>query len=363
MFLRCSHILRSLSCILPFLLLCTQTQSFLAVGSSPSPTFTIIANVLPLMASQSEGKNDETTSLKSKCACGKVNLQIRLPTDPEEDDLCVAVDCHCPKCRKYHVAAFASYLNVPSNRVSMGDSVEKHLKSYTETCDEVGPVERLFCRQCYTKVATKPISNEEAREENTNILVNMGGLVDKAIPVPYRNAWSKIRVPWQQSSQSSWADSKPEFTRRGMVEGTQWTSSTGSCACGKCQYRMGHVPDQMQHCYCRLCRQLSGSAFQTWIPADNRDFEWIGKEPTLQRTTEHGQRHVCSTCAAVLTIVYDDQPDITWPAAGGLDDGSLPPTREELDPYMERVCHICCKWKQSWYALPKDGLEKIKYAC
>ena len=64
-----------------------------------------------------------------------------------------------------------------------------------------------------------------------------------------------------------------------------------------------------------------------------------------------------------MTIVYDEDPGITWPAAGGLDDASLPATREEMSPYLERVCHICCVWKPSWYSIPNDGLERIDYAC
>ena len=46
-------------------------------------------------------------------------------------------------------------------------------------------------------------------------------------------------------------------------------------------------------------------------------FEWLRKDTLeLVRTTSHGQRHECSRCGGVLTIVYDSQPNTIWPVAG-----------------------------------------------
>ena len=142
------------------------------------------------------------------------------------------------------------------------------------------------------------------------------------------------------------------------------TTVTGSCACGKCAYEIPFEhPMELQHCYCKLCRQLSGSAFQTWVPVHHQDFGWKGgHEPALVRTTSHGQRHVCHTCGGVLTIVYNDDPDFVWPAAGGFDDATLPDEESKVSAYLDRVVHICCMWKQSWYQIPKDGLKRIDYA-
>ena len=63
-----------------------------------------------------------------------------------------------------------------------------------------------------------------------------------------------------------------------------------------------------------------------------------------------------------MTIVYDEDDGTVWPAAGGFDDASLPPTQEAMSNYLERVCHICCVWKQNWYKLPNDGNERIDKA-
>ena len=105
--------------------------------------------------------------------------------------------------------------------------------------------------------------------------------------------------------------------------------ATGGCGCGACRFRCQVVaPTELQHCYCRLCRQLSGAAYVTWVPVQRETLQWeagVGSttdDPDaleLVRTTPHGQRHQCSQCGSVLTIVYDGQPDLVWPAAGCFD--------------------------------------------
>jgi hypothetical protein len=336
---------------------CWTALVFFCLQNSISHNFLVVATspTKPPSSSQLNLNMESKHKILSQCACGKVQIQVQLPTNSD-----IAVDCHCGKCRKFHVAAFASYLVVPEDQVSWGDNNdngEDPWQRYTEDCDEVGTVERIFCKHCYTKMASKPISKED-KEKPKTMLVNMGGLIDKTIPKNYKEAWKKGRTQWQESSRPAWAQAKPpRVYKTGMPPLT--TAPSGSCACGNCQYQIRHVPYEFQHCYCHLCRQLSGAAFQSWIPVDNQHLVWK-QEPPLKRTTNHGQRHVCTNCGGVLTIVYDDQPDTTWPAAGGLDDATLP---QEMEQYLDRVCHICCIWKQDWYTLPKDGLERIQYAC
>jgi len=355
-------------------------------------------------AAATETKKDGST-LVSTCACKQIKLHVHLATAPQPTTRTVrnndnkeiidashavqAVDCHCPSCRKFHMAAFASYLNISPDQVDFINECQTDLSSYQETCSEMGAVERLFCRHCYTKMATKPIPAPEAinsnRDENkqdgldnekkemsssspmeNRILINMGGLVDETIPKAYQNEWKHERIIWQSSSAAVWplARPLPRKARRGMRMPPLETTTSGSCACGQCQYQIRHVPNEMQHCYCRLCRQYCGSAYQTWIPVDNSDFAWTSSSSlVLRTTTNHGRRHFCTNCGGCMTIVYNDDPDTTWPAAGGLDDASLPTSVDDMNLYMGRACHICCIWKQAWYDLPQDGLERIKYAC
>ena len=95
------------------------------------------------------------------------------------------------------------------------------------------------------------------------------------------------------------------------------------------------------------------------MPCANEGFRWTRRDALeLVRTTRHGQRHECARCGGVLTIVYDEQPELTWPAAGSLDDATLP---ADVGAQVYRVIHICCAWMQPWYALPDDGHPRLKY--
>mmetsp|Transcript_21249 Transcript_21249/g.27438 ORF Transcript_21249/g.27438 Transcript_21249/m.27438 type:complete len:250 (-) Transcript_21249:62-811(-) len=157
------------------------------------------------------------------------------------------------------------------------------------------------------------------------------------------------------------------------------TFITGSCGCGQSKYRIRlDGPTEMQHCYCRLCRRLSGGPFQTWLPIPKRAFDWVistgddnddnttitCQEPPMQQYVTFGKRHVCNNCGGVLTIVYTDQEDTIWAAAGALDDITLPAkTSDEFGQYyLHSVTHICCRYKQSWYAIPADGHSRIPEA-
>ena len=294
-----------------------------ALSSSSSPT--------PLRMSKH-------TELTAKCACGETRITIK---SPRLQALTVA-DCHCPRCRKHHIAAFASYLSVPKEEVAVeGDA----LATYQDECDELGSVQRLTCRICATKMGTKQADSYH---------VCMGSLDDSTIPDDCSKQWQTSRQGWQLDSKPQWPSARP-LNKHNMAP----LEVTGGCACGSCTYKVKYQsPSELQHCYCKLCRQLSGAAFQTWIPVHKDDFTWTSVEPELVRTTEHGQRHICGTCAGVLTIVYDEQPDTVWPAAGGIDSASLP---QNLNAYLGQVFHICCIWKQDWYKLPEDGLKRVDY--
>lgn len=154
---------------------------------------------------------------------------------------------------------------------------------------------------------------------------------------------------------------------------------------------------EIQHCYCYLCRQLSGGMFMSWVPVKSRRqrFQWDmtsrrsddsspgatvvlaavdesglktagrhgrqSRAPLTYRYTDIGERHACTVCGGILTILYDhedhdDAHATIWLAAGGFDSIRFP---FRIEPYLSRAAHICCRYKPKWYALPNDGLEKI----
>eukprot|EP00977_Amphora_coffeiformis_P023884 scaffold14663_cov167-Amphora_coffeaeformis.AAC.1 len=400
------------------------------------------------------------------CQCGRVRVtvphaDIRVDPPPpkkKEKDYSTyhaAVDCHCPSCRKYHVADRASYLLVPADRVefqefhvpagkssssstlaplppspspeSIGTVTSPFLYTFHDSCQHLGPVLRYQCAHCRTKIATQPRPSGDQYQRHhqqqhqqypygsDQYFLNLASIRDDSLPKKWAKQWRAFRFPWQYASQCVWTRARAESEyeddsdssnssnsgsdddtddddssddddgqdrgkERFQFQGTPTHRVSGSCACGTYRYQINYpsiksATTELQHCYCQLCRRLSGGPFQTWMPASREYFTWLPRngsgdptsspphEPPLHRYTDHGRRHICENCGGVLTIVYDaDGDDVVWPAAGGIDDSCLPQTKEEMSKYLYSVCHICCRYRQSWYALPNDGNSRISEA-
>ena len=197
------------------------------------------------------------------------------------------------------------------------------------------------------------------------VLLCLGSVADGSIPDGLSSKWQTSYEDWDRSCEPSWWQARPgacTIPHRSLL-------LKGGCSCGKCSFEAKLLPGEAQHCYCKLCRQMSGSVAQTWLPASKDSFQWTQSEALrLVRTTGHGQRHLCTCCGTVMTIVYDSQPDCIWPAAGTLDDAQMQKASGEgisgvvAGAMWYRVIHICCAYMQPWYRLPDDGLPRLKYA-
>jgi hypothetical protein len=403
------------------------------------------------------------------CHCGCVRISIphatiRVDPVPPSPSLLslttkttptyhAAVDCHCPSCRKYHVADRATYIKVPLHQVqftlynvhdaatdppqqqpqqyppqrpsqsstvlscqdivqtlsSSSSSVqttttEIPVTTYVDTCYQLGQVIRFQCTHCRTKLATQPVDVTTTTTQTTQndkpppplpqqlLLLNLAAVRDETIPRKWTKQWRAFRFPWQYNVQAVWTraqalgdypqdddTNEEQYTSRTTTTTTAATAAaaaavvvTGSCTCQKYKYQIRYptiesATTELQHCYCQLCRRLSGAPFQTWMPVSRPFFTWDtanhSGEPPIHRYTNHGRRHVCDSCGGVLTILYDsDGEEVIWPAAGGMDDATLPPTKELMSHRLYGVCHISCRYRQSWYALPNDGYPHIKQA-
>lgn len=320
------------------------------------------------------------------------------------------------------MGAFASFLETDSSKISIRKGRDK-IGKFPSNCKELGPVERWFCTDCSSKLLSVPLQdissldntaasdgggdgdgdNEEndtidrTRIPRTKCLLNLGPVVEDGISLDVTDSWKEQlerpenNVHWDKTS-AVWARSVPNYDDSEDDDGyydeypkalpapLKWS---GGCACGSCRYDfiLTH-PTELQHCYCHLCRELSGSPFMTWIPVENQDFRWtvrrmgeegVGEEETtmsssssplqLIRTTAFGSRHICRNCKSVMTIVYDEQPDHVWPCAGSLDDSALPKNTAEMGKCLTRVCHICCGYHPTWLRLRDDGMERMEEAC
>ena len=312
--------------------------------------------------------------LRFSCACGQCAFEAEVSDDQPP------VRCHCVSCRRFHTTAFAAFAPVAAVPAALGGAA---VGRYADRCHEVGQVERIFCGQCRSTLATTVVGGGQT-------LLALGCLDDESLPPAVAVAWQRSFVEWQAAQRAGWWSLRPcagsEPSAGSVLE------LRGGCACGGAAYRsVSGSSLQLQHCFCKLCRQLSGSVGQTWIPVPRDGFEWVSQETLeLVRTTSHGQRHQCNRCGGVrrsilnlsahlsglymyssqhkqryrcrqvLTIIYDGQPDAVWPVAGTVSDESM--TLASGQQHVSRVIHICCSMMQGWYQLPDDGLPRLRFA-
>jgi hypothetical protein len=372
------------------------------------PSFTSSAASAAQVIPRREHAEVPKDRVVADCHCGRVRVSVahadveaaqKHPRRTRSDK--TVIDCHCPACRKYHVADRATYLLVDADKVEFshhpgtsaefshhpGTSAEfshhpgtSAIHVHPDTCEQLGSVLRYQCSHCRTKLATRQQDegDEHGGEHTHQYLLNLAAVRDETLKKSWTKEWRAFRFPWQYNKQVVWTRARaaadyPDYSAADDGDRSP-LAMKGSCSCGTYRYEVNYpsanaAATELQHCYCQLCRRLSGGPFQTWLPVPRPLFSWLPPrdgssesphEPPLHRYTDHGRRHVCDSCGGVLTIVYDeDGEDVVWPAAGGLDDDSLPTTKEAMSEHVYGICHICCRYRQAWYALPNDGNERI----
>ncbi|CAE8595297.1 unnamed protein product [Polarella glacialis] len=301
----------------------------------------------------------EAVELQSRCHCGLCAFGVELVAGES-----MAIRCHCAACRRFHTSAYGAFVLVPDKGTEFWQCGGNALL-YRERCSALGSVDRVMCQRCFAKLATLPLEGEQRQAGRA--LLALGAVTDSSVPPSLARRWQVDFQEFEVSSAALWwtatpngGDSNNNNNTGGDGEARRSHLCQGGCSCGGCRFEAALLPGEAQHCYCQICRQLSGSVAQTWVPASNESFRWTKQDSLrLVRTTSHGQRHICTRCGGVLTIVYDAQPDCTWPVVGALDDSSLP---VDSDGMWYGVIHICCSMMQTWHRLPDDNLPRLKFA-
>eukprot|EP01062_Namystynia_karyoxenos_P059258 TRINITY_DN50705_c0_g1_i1.p1 TRINITY_DN50705_c0_g1~~TRINITY_DN50705_c0_g1_i1.p1 ORF type:complete len:543 (+),score=123.04 TRINITY_DN50705_c0_g1_i1:89-1630(+) len=181
-----------------------------------------------------------------------------------------------------------------------------------------------------------------------------GAVEEDSIPRDLAKVWREAPLDTCTEEAPRWWVKDP------LCMGFQGFTGTvkGGCGCGRVSYEATLFPGELQHCYCALCRRLSGAALQTWVPCDNSRFRWTRQDTLVTRdTTPLGRRQGCSHCGSCFTILYKASPDKTWVAAGSWDDASVP---RDIAGQLYRIAHICCGWMPRWHCLPADGNPRIR---
>jgi hypothetical protein len=122
--------------------------------------------------------------------------------------------------------------------------------------------------------------------------------------------------------------------------------ASGSCACGKIEYRLTEAPKNATACHCVKCRNVFSAPYGPWVGVPNTVLTWI-VQPDLVERSDIAERGYCSSCRTPITMVYfAQQLQRTCLSAAGM---GLP-IKE----------HIFLKEKAEGFDLPEDGAARYQ---
>lgn len=127
---------------------------------------------------------------------------------------------------------------------------------------------------------------------------------------------------------------------------------TGGCLCGAVRYAFTGQPGAAGWCHCRMCQRSSGAPAQTYVLLPAAGFRYVSGEPTVYRSSGHGERRFCPACGSQIEFRDRREPDQVSLNSGTLDDPSpVPPDR-----------HIWTSSEVRWFGdaarlprFPEDG--------
>lgn len=128
------------------------------------------------------------------------------------------------------------------------------------------------------------------------------------------------------------------------------TPFTGGCRCGAVRYECSAEPVMAGNCHCRLCQQVSGSAFtaNVAVPKDalriKGDVKYHEAKADSGNTVSLG---FCPICGAPVVGKSSGMPDLMMLRAGSLDDPSW------YQPGMEIYTSSAQPWDHMNPDLPK----------
>eukprot|EP00484_Ammonia_sp_Unknown_P025736 CAMPEP_0197035352 /NCGR_PEP_ID=MMETSP1384-20130603/13186_1 /TAXON_ID=29189 /ORGANISM="Ammonia sp." /LENGTH=458 /DNA_ID=CAMNT_0042465411 /DNA_START=32 /DNA_END=1408 /DNA_ORIENTATION=+ len=141
---------------------------------------------------------------------------------------------------------------------------------------------------------------------------------------------------------------------------------SASCQCGGVEYELLSLPQELQHCYCSMCRKMHGAAVATWTPMieSNIRFMKYGQQSTYQ-SSDKVVRSFCSVCGSNISLKYVFQSDTIW-MTPSLFNGASKDYEHDMDVkawWLDiRILHIFCASKCEWYEMPSDGHPQLSEA-
>ena len=163
----------------------------------------------PQSSSESIDVDDDNNILQSKCRCRQVIIDVSLPSNANNNLTNAKVwNCHCVNCRKYHMTAYASYLQVNRSQIIIRQGHDA-IGKFTSSCKAMeslddNDIERWYCTNCSGKLLSAV---------GTNCWVNMGPLKDESIPQTHAKRWAKQLKQIENNIQSQQsADNNNDIT-------------------------------------------------------------------------------------------------------------------------------------------------------
>lgn len=179
---------------------------------SALPMLSTAVTAAPISLPTFLSTNDAHSVLKSSCHCGQTSINVpvadlqynsRVNDGKDTVQNNAAVDCYCRSCRRYHVAAFVSFVMAPTSGVTINGPIH----TFRDICTEIGIVDRVHCSKCYTKLATRPRASAYYMDKT---FINMGPLNDDSIPASLAKSWRQGRTSWQLDDQAPWINAMPK---------------------------------------------------------------------------------------------------------------------------------------------------------
>jgi len=103
------------------------------------------------------------------------------------------------------------------------------------------------------------------------------------------------------------------------------TPFTGGCRCGAIRYECSAEPVMAGNCHCRLCQQVSGSAFTANVAVPKDALRIMGDVKYHEAKADSGNTvslGFCSICGAPVVGQSSGMPALMMLRAGSLDDPS-----------------------------------------
>ena len=123
----------------------------------------------------------------------------------------------------------------------------------------------------------------------------------------------------------------------------------GSCHCGKVVFEINDSLSDVNKCYCKTCRKLSGGAYSVVARVSSNAFKIIKGDEFLHtyESSPGKVRYYCNDCCSPIFVTVKSQPEFVRIRLGVLD----------FEPKVNIVGHIWVSEKPDWHYI-NDSLPK-----